>query len=98
MIRRAARVSPGATLVVTGCWAQTSPGEVARLAEVDLVGRNADKDRLPDLLEQVGAARTHVSDIARAKMSETAPIARWHGRARARLKIQEGWQHRCAVC
>jgi threonylcarbamoyladenosine tRNA methylthiotransferase MtaB len=98
MIRRAARVSPGATLVVTGCWAQTSPGEVAGLADVDLVVGNADKDRLPDLLEQVGAARTHVSDIARAKMSETAPIARWGGRSRAFLKIQDGCQHRCAFC
>src|SRR5215813_14997254 len=39
-IRRAARVSPRATLVVTGCWAQTSPGEVAGLAGVDLVVRS----------------------------------------------------------
>jgi threonylcarbamoyladenosine tRNA methylthiotransferase MtaB len=98
MIRRAARVSPGATLVVTGCWAQTSPDEVAALSGVDLVVGNGDKDRLPDLLEQVGAARTHVSDIARAKMSETAPLARWHGRSRAFLKIQDGCQHRCAFC
>jgi threonylcarbamoyladenosine tRNA methylthiotransferase MtaB len=98
MIRRAARVSPGATLVVTGCWAQTSPDEVAALSGVDLVVGNGDKDRLPDLLEQVGAARTHVSDIARAKVSETAPLARWHGRSRAFLKIQDGCQHRCAFC
>jgi len=31
IIRRAARVSPEATLVVTGCWAQTSPGDVAAM-------------------------------------------------------------------
>jgi threonylcarbamoyladenosine tRNA methylthiotransferase MtaB len=98
MIRRAARVSPDATLVVTGCWAQTSPDEVAALSGVDLVVGNADKDRLPDLLEQVGAAGTHVSDIKRARMSETAPVARWHGRSRAFLKIQDGCQHRCAFC
>ena len=98
MIRRAARVSPDATLVVTGCWAQTSPDEVAALSGVDLVVGNADKDRLPDLLERVGAGKTHVSDIKRAKMSETAPVARWHGRSRAFLKIQDGCQHRCAFC
>ena len=97
-IRRAARVSPNATLVVTGCWAQTSPDEVAALSGVDLIVGNADKDRLPDLLEQVGAARTHVSDIKRARMSETAPVARWPGRSRAFLKIQDGCQHRCAFC
>ena len=31
-IRRAARVSPHARLVVTGCWAQTSPGAVGRVS------------------------------------------------------------------
>jgi threonylcarbamoyladenosine tRNA methylthiotransferase MtaB len=98
MIRRAARVSPDATLVVTGCWAQTSPNEVAALSGVDLVVGNADKDRLPDLLEGAGAARTHVSDIKRARISETAPVARWHGRSRAFLKVQDGCQHRCAFC
>src|SRR3989475_9276548 len=49
MIRRAARVREGATLVVTGCWAQTSPGDVAAMAEVDLVVGNGDKHRLPEL-------------------------------------------------
>jgi threonylcarbamoyladenosine tRNA methylthiotransferase MtaB len=98
MIRRAARVSPDATLVVTGCWAQTSPDEVAALSGVDLVVGNADKDRLADLLEGAGAARTHVSDIKRARISETAPVARWHGRSRAFLKVQDGCQHRCAFC
>src|SRR5262245_2301452 len=98
MIRRAARVSPDATLVVTGCWAQTSPDEVAALSGVDLVVGNADKDRLADLLEGAGAARTHVSDIKRARISQTAPVARWHGRSRAFLKVQDGCQHRCAFC
>ena len=98
MIRRAARVSPDATLVVTGCWAQTSPDAVAALSGVDLVVGNADKDRLADLHEGAGAARTHVSDIKRARINETAPVARWHGRSRAFLKIQDGCQHRCAFC
>jgi len=39
-IRRAARVSPRAKVVVTGCWAQTSPGDVAGMSEVDLVVGN----------------------------------------------------------
>jgi threonylcarbamoyladenosine tRNA methylthiotransferase MtaB len=63
-----------------------------------LVVGNADKDRLPDLLERAGAAGTYVSDIERARISATAPVARWHGRSRAFLKIQDGCQHRCAFC
>jgi threonylcarbamoyladenosine tRNA methylthiotransferase MtaB len=98
MIRRAARVSPGARLVVTGCWAQTSPDEVAAMSEVALVVGNADKARLPDLLDRVGAGTIHVAPIAGARTVEIAPIARWHGRSRAFLKVQDGCQHRCAFC
>ncbi|MGH7303088.1 MAG: tRNA (N(6)-L-threonylcarbamoyladenosine(37)-C(2))-methylthiotransferase MtaB [Candidatus Rokuibacteriota bacterium] len=97
-IRRAARVSPRATLVVTGCWAQTSPGAVAGLDGVDLVIGNADKHRLPDLLEGAVAEQVHVADIALARTLEVAPPARRHGRSRAFLKVQDGCQHRCAFC
>jgi threonylcarbamoyladenosine tRNA methylthiotransferase MtaB len=97
-IRRAARVSPRATLVVTGCWAQTSPGEVAGMVDVDLVVGNADKHRLPELLDRVVEGRVHVSDIAGARTLEVAPTARLNGRSRAFLKVQDGCQHRCAFC
>jgi len=97
-IRRAARVSPRAKLVVTGCWAQTSPGEVAGLAEVDLVVGNADKHRLPELIDRVGAERVQVSDIGEVRALEVTPAARLGGRSRAFLKVQDGCQHRCAFC
>jgi len=104
-IRRAARVSPTATLVVTGCWAQTSPGAVAGMGEVDLVVGNADKHRLPELLEGIGAGgenaadRVHVSDIGEVRAIEVTPAAtRPAGRSRAFLKVQDGCQHRCAFC
>ncbi|OGL10884.1 MAG: tRNA (N(6)-L-threonylcarbamoyladenosine(37)-C(2))-methylthiotransferase MtaB [Candidatus Rokubacteria bacterium RIFCSPLOWO2_02_FULL_72_37] len=100
-IRRAARVSPGGRLVVTGCWAQTSPGEVAGLAEVDLVVGNADKARLAELIDGLLAgagARVHVSDIAGARGVEIPPLAHVGARSRAFLKVQDGCQHRCAFC
>jgi threonylcarbamoyladenosine tRNA methylthiotransferase MtaB len=97
-IRRAARVSPRATLVVTGCWAQTSPGAVAGMAEVDLVVGNADKHRLPELLERIDGERVQVSDIGEVHAMEVTPAARLHGRSRAFLKVQDGCQHRCAFC
>ena len=97
-IRRAARVSPRARLVVTGCWAQTSPGDVAGLREVDLVVGNADKRRLPELLDDLLAGRIQVSDIAGERTLPAVPPARLTGRSRAFLKIQDGCQHRCAFC
>ena len=104
-IRRAARANPAATVVVTGCWAQTSPGAVAGMNEVDLVVGNGDKHRLPDLLEGIGggagqaADRVHVSDIGEVRAIEVTPAAeRPAGRSRAFLKVQDGCQHRCAFC
>jgi threonylcarbamoyladenosine tRNA methylthiotransferase MtaB len=102
-IRRARRRSPGARIVVTGCWAQTSAGEVARLPEVDLVVGTADKARLPDLVGDLLAARSDaprlaVSDLAGARLEPVAPRAHPDGRARVFLKVQDGCQHRCAFC
>ena len=101
-IRRAARVSPHARLVVTGCWAQTSPEAVAALPHVDLVVGNADKHRLPDLVEALlrGTAtpRVTVGDVRAARTVEAAPPASAPGRSRAFLKVQDGCQHRCAFC
>ena len=96
-IRRAAR--GGGRVVVTGCWAQTSPAEVVALGGVDLVVGNADKARLPDLLVELtrtATPRVEVSDIAGARFETTTPGA--GGRARAFLKVQDGCQHRCAFC
>ena len=101
-IRRARRANPDARVVVTGCWAQTSADEVAREAGVDLVVGNADKPRLPALVEEVllarrGPARVEVGEFRGARVAVDRP-ARALGRSRAFVKIQDGCQHRCAFC
>lgn len=101
-IRRARRANPAARVVVTGCWAQTSPGEVAKVGGVDLIVGNADKHRLPELIERLlteraaAAPRIAVSDLAGARLTAAAPETT--GRSRAFVKIQDGCQHRCAFC
>ncbi|MGH7326344.1 MAG: tRNA (N(6)-L-threonylcarbamoyladenosine(37)-C(2))-methylthiotransferase MtaB, partial [Candidatus Rokuibacteriota bacterium] len=104
-IHRAVRRHPGARVVVTGCWAQTDPDAAARLEGVDLVVGNADKPRLPELLEGLltgerheRGARCHVSNIGAVRTLPPAPLARVGGRSRAFVKIQDGCQHRCAFC
>jgi threonylcarbamoyladenosine tRNA methylthiotransferase MtaB len=102
-IRRARRANPAARIVVTGCWAQTSPEDVVRVGDVDLVVGNADKQRLPELVEALlaGAAaspRRVVSDLAGARLTPPDVPARASGRARAFVKVQDGCQHRCGFC
>jgi threonylcarbamoyladenosine tRNA methylthiotransferase MtaB len=101
-IRRARRANPEARVVVTGCWAQTSGEDVAREAGVDLVVGNADKPRLPALVEEMlrarrGPVRVEVGDFRGARVAIESP-ARALGRSRAFVKVQDGCQHRCAFC
>jgi len=102
-IRRARRMNPDARVVVTGCWAQTSAAEVAREPGVDLIVGNADKERLPALLEEVlsgprAMARVEVGDLRGARIGAIDARPRALGRSRAFVKIQDGCQHRCAFC
>jgi len=102
-IRRARRANPDARVVVTGCWAQTSAAEVAREPGVDLIVGNADKERLPALLQEVlsgprAGARVEVGDLRGARLGAIDPRPRALGRSRAFVKVQDGCQHRCAFC
>jgi threonylcarbamoyladenosine tRNA methylthiotransferase MtaB len=105
-IRRAGRINPAARIVVTGCWAQTSPADVARVRGVDMVVGNGDKHRLADLVFRLLAEprssehvpETHVDGLATARALPAARLGRAPGRSRAFLKLQDGCQHRCAFC
>ena len=62
-IHRASRINPDARIVVTGCWAQTSPEAAAGVRGVDLVVGNGDKHRLPDLLARLVERREHDGEV-----------------------------------
>lgn len=58
-IRRVKRINPDALVVVTGCYAQVEPDEVAALPEVDLVVGNGQKSRICELvLDRLEQARS----------------------------------------
>ena len=101
LIRRATRTSPGATVVVTGCYAQVSPGEVEAIPGVDVIVGTQDRQRIVDLAEE--AADSHrqiraVGDIMAAGEFEDIPLFAAPGRTRAFLKIQEGCANFCTYC
>ena len=53
-IRHAHRVNPDARILVTGCYAQRAPEELAQLNGVSWVVGNSHKPEIPDLLERGG--------------------------------------------
>jgi threonylcarbamoyladenosine tRNA methylthiotransferase MtaB len=100
LVRRAKRANPEAKIIVTGCYAQVSPAEVAQVADVDyVVGLN----RLDDLLRFIetphrGAATIAVSDVARERGVPVLGTRALPGHTRAFLKIQEGCNYSCTYC
>ncbi|MEN6449732.1 MAG: tRNA (N(6)-L-threonylcarbamoyladenosine(37)-C(2))-methylthiotransferase MtaB [Thermoguttaceae bacterium] len=83
-IRRWAVAHPESQIIVVGCYAGRAADEVAALpGVVDVVG---DKRRLPDLLRRWGLAEP------------PSGIARFPGRRRAYVKVQDGCSMRCSYC
>ncbi|CCO07881.1 tRNA (N(6)-L-threonylcarbamoyladenosine(37)-C(2))-methylthiotransferase MtaB [Desulforamulus hydrothermalis] len=101
MIRRAAKQNPAAVIAVTGCYAQTSPGEVLEIPGVNLVVGTADKSRIVQLVEEY-AGRTApvqaVADVMAKDCFDELPVPTEQGKSRAFLKIQEGCNSFCAYC
>lgn len=102
-IRRAISKNPDAAVIVTGCMAQTAPGEVAAIEGVDAVIGNSDKlsaARLADELTsgkyQANEPKITVSDIDCAPF-ENMTITKFD-RTRAYVKIEDGCESRCTYC
>jgi threonylcarbamoyladenosine tRNA methylthiotransferase MtaB len=101
-IRRAVARNPDAVVVVTGCYAQTSPDAVAQIPGVDLVLGTRDRHALPGLLHEArkrARPLIRVSDVFAPRPDPVIPIRRFApGYTRAFVKVQDGCQHRCSFC
>ncbi len=84
---RARRSGRPVRTVLTGCYASGSPEEAARLAGVDLVVSNSQKDRLVELVH----AAFPEEDISAPRASPAHPT-------RALVKVEDGCNMRCSFC
>lgn len=99
VIRRIHRETPHARIVVTGCYAQRAPEELAAMDGVSLVAGNSHKTRIPDLVSVPYHGQIEVGDIFAQHDFLSAPVADAAGeRTRPNLKIQDGCNHRCSFC
>jgi len=101
-VRRVHRENPAARILVTGCYAQRAPEEIAALPGVSWVVGNSDKTAIPDLVaDELGHfhGQIHVHDIFAQHDFLSAPVEDAAGdRARPNLKIQDGCNNRCSFC
>ncbi|QDP40653.1 tRNA (N(6)-L-threonylcarbamoyladenosine(37)-C(2))-methylthiotransferase MtaB [Radiobacillus deserti] len=101
VIRRAIRKNPEAVVCVTGCYAQTSPGEIMQIPGVDVVVGTQDRGRMIEYIEEHQETRlpiNGVSNIMKNRVFEEMDVPVFTDRTRASLKIQEGCNNFCTFC
>jgi threonylcarbamoyladenosine tRNA methylthiotransferase MtaB len=105
-IHRVHRENPAARILVTGCYAQRAPEEIATLPGVYGVVGNSHKVKLSEIAAATMIqssehyhGQIHIGDIFEQRDFLTAPIEDAAGdRTRPNLKIQDGCNNRCSFC
>ena len=101
IIRRALRHARDPFVVVTGCYAQLQPEEIASIAGVDVVLGATEKFHIFDYIGDASkhpAPRVFVSDINNADDFGIAYSSDATDRTRAFLKVQDGCDYHCSFC
>jgi len=101
-IHRVHRENPAARILVTGCYAQRAPEELAVLPGVSWVVGNSHKVRIPEIITESEGfyhGQIHIGDIFAQHDFLAAPVEDAAGeRTRPNLKIQDGCNNRCSFC
>jgi threonylcarbamoyladenosine tRNA methylthiotransferase MtaB len=99
LVRRIHRANPLCRILVTGCYAQRSPAEIAQLGGVAWVVGNSHKHVIADLLRSSRQAPQPLTVLVGEITDEFhfAPVFP-DDRTRPTLKIQDGCNARCSFC
>ena len=99
LIRKAKKNNDEAIIVVTGCYAQTAPGELLGMSEVDLVLGMKDRKQVVSLVEGLksGEKKSVVANVFKERDFEGLPFVSTE-KTRAFIKIEEGCESFCTYC
>ncbi len=99
MIHRMIKKHPNAYIVVTGCYAQLKPEEIANIEGVDLVLGANEKVVLPQFLENLAKKQHGEYHVVRtAQIRNFRPECSADDRTRHFLKVQDGCDYYCTYC
>lgn len=99
LVRRIQRRAPQSLIVITGCYAQLKPEEIASIEGVDLVLGAAEKFRLPEHLKELtkgDSAKICSCDIEEVNGFNSSYSL--NDRTRTFLKVQDGCDYNCSFC
>lgn len=102
MIHRIRRNNPNAILIVTGCYAQLKPDEIAHIEGVDYVLGQDEKFRLPEFIRSletsVESRETRVFTSPIREVNDFYGAYSKDDRTRCFLKVQDGCNYFCSYC
>ncbi|HYK45236.1 MAG TPA: radical SAM protein, partial [Parafilimonas sp.] len=99
IVRRIQRKAPESIVVITGCYAQLKPNEIAAIPGVDLVLGAAEKFNITEHLKELTK-----NDSAKICSCEIDAVQDFHSsyslndRTRTFLKVQDGCDYNCSFC
>jgi len=99
LVRRIQRKSPESFVVITGCYAQLKPKEIAEIPGVDLVLGAAEKFNITQHLKEL-----HKNDAAKISSCDIEDVVGFNSsyslndRTRTFLKVQDGCDYNCSFC
>ena len=99
LVRRIQRKAPESFVVITGCYAQLKPKEIAEIPGVDLVLGAAEKFNLVNHIKELSkgdSAKICSCDIG--EISDFHSSYSIHDRTRTFLKVQDGCDYNCSFC
>lgn len=101
LVRRALRNNPDAFVIVTGCYAQLRPEEIAKIEGVDAVLGSNEKFKIFSVLDDF--TKKELSCIYVSPPEDLNQFGKAHStdadsRTRAFLKIQDGCDYKCSFC
>lgn len=99
LVRRIQRKAPEALVVITGCYAQLKPEEIASIPGVDLVLGAAEKFNIAThLKEMTKGDSTRICSCDIADVNEFTASHSINDRTRIFLKVQDGCDYSCSFC
>ena len=100
VVRRALSNNPHAKVIVTGCYAQLKPDEIANIEGVDLVLGAAEKFNIIQYVDELskapGKGMVKAGEIQ--EVNSFVNAFSFGDRTRSFLKVQDGCDYKCSFC
>ena len=100
-IRFARKQNPDALIIATGCYAEVSPKDIARISEVDIILPNREKKNIVKYLSEPANPPARRAGKLRSSGAGTETFSLrfpFKPRVRANLMIEDGCEHFCSYC